>query len=122
MGGRIATQVVAKRLLAPEPAGVVCFGYPLHPPGRPDTRRDGHLPQVRCPILLLHGTRDPFGTPDEMRDLATRLPRATLHMANGGDHSLVSTRRRSEALDPAHAAALDTAASWMLGARVSCAP
>ena len=110
MGGRIASQVAAR--LTPLPAGLVFFGYPLHPPGRPTDRRDRHLAGTGCPMLFLHGTRDPFGTPDELRALAERLPRATLSLVEGGDHSLVSGRTRGAAPPDAIVA---IAARWIQG-------
>jgi predicted alpha/beta-hydrolase family hydrolase len=110
MGGRIASQVAAR--LTPPPAGLVFFGYPLHPPGRPTDRRDRHLAGTGCPMLFLHGTRDPFGTPDELRDLVARLPHATLSLVDGGDHSLVSGRARGAAAPDAIVA---VAAQWMQG-------
>jgi len=112
MGGRIASQAAAKGLFDPPPTGLVCFGYPLHPPGRPSQRRDRHLPLVTAPILFLHGTRDPFGTPDEMRELAGTLESATLEIIDGGDHSLVAPKKQ----DPSGASverALDVAAAWI---------
>jgi predicted alpha/beta-hydrolase family hydrolase len=112
MGGRIASQVAANDTFAPRPKGLVFFGYPLHPPGAPSRRRDRHLPAVRAPLLFLHGTRDPFGAPEEMRDLAATLEGAELHLVDDGDHSLVATRRR----DPAGQSvehAVDVAARWM---------
>jgi predicted alpha/beta-hydrolase family hydrolase len=93
MGGRIASQVAAR--LDPAPAGLVFFGYPLHPPGRPANRRDRHLPTIDRPMLFLQGTRDPFGSPDEMQALVARLPQATLSLVDGGDHSLVLSRARA---------------------------
>jgi len=112
MGGRISSQVAAKGAFDPAPAGLVFFGYPLHPPGRPDQRRDAHLGKVAVPMLFLHGTRDAFGTPDEMRELASRLPGATLEIIEGGDHSLVATKRADpEGLSLERA--MDLAARWM---------
>ena len=96
MGGRIASQVAARGGFDPPPAGLIFFGYPLHPPGKPSQRRDRHLPDITMPMLFLHGTRDPFGSADEMRALTSALPQATLHIIDGGDHSLVATK----ALDP----------------------
>jgi predicted alpha/beta-hydrolase family hydrolase len=92
MGGRIGSQVAAAGAFDPAPAGLVFFGYPLHPPGKPGQRRDAHLPRITAPMLFLHGTRDPFGTPAEMRALAAALPSSTLHVVEGGDHSLVAGR------------------------------
>ena len=112
MGGRIASQVAAKNGFQPAPAGLVFFGYPLHPPGKPEQRRDGHLPAIAQPMLFLHGERDPFGSPEEMTDLAGRLPASTLHIVPAGDHSLV-TRRKSKPGSDALEAAMDQAAGWM---------
>jgi predicted alpha/beta-hydrolase family hydrolase len=94
MGGRAATHVAADA--ADDPAlklsGIVLLGYPLHPPGRPDQLRDAHLPGVKCPMLFVQGTRDAFGTPDELKPvLARRLSpnavTAEIHEVDGGDHS-----------------------------------
>jgi predicted alpha/beta-hydrolase family hydrolase len=124
MGARIASQVAARERFAPKPAGLVFFGYPLHPPGKPAQRRDRHLPQIERPLLFLHGTRDPFGAADELRALVDDLPRARLEIVEGGDHSLSVPKRQ----DPAGQAldrAIDVAARWMtstMGARESTEP
>jgi predicted alpha/beta-hydrolase family hydrolase len=93
MGGRIASQVAARGGFDPAPAALAFFGYPLHPPNQPTKRRDAHLPAIGVPMLFLHGTKDPFGTADEMRALAESLPLATLELIDGGDHSLVVKRK-----------------------------
>ena len=95
-------------LFAPVPAGLVFFGYPLHPPGNPEQRRDRHLPQITIPMLFLQGTRDPFGTKEEMRELIDELPTSTLSLVEGGDHSLVTGRGK-----PVSAAVIDTVRDWM---------
>lgn len=110
MGGRIASQVAPR--LTPPAAGLVFFGYPLHPPGRPADRRDRHLPLVDRPMLFLHGTRDPFGSPEEIQTLADRLAGATLALVDGGDHSLVTGRGRAAA---APDEVIARAADWMRG-------
>ena len=107
MGGRIASMVAAKGGFSPAPAGLVFFGYPLHPPGAPEKRRDGHLPDIHVPMLFVHGTRDPFGSPDEMTTLVGGLPTATLHVVDRGDHSLVT--RRSQ---PVTGDVLDHVTQW----------
>jgi predicted alpha/beta-hydrolase family hydrolase len=111
MGGRIASQVAARGGFDPAPAGLVFFGYPLHPPGKAEQRRDAHLPTITVPMLFLHGTRDPFGTPDEMRDLVGGLgTRARLEIIDGGDHSLVAPKR----VDPSSLQrAIGIAAEWI---------
>jgi predicted alpha/beta-hydrolase family hydrolase len=108
MGGRIASQVAAKGGFSPAPAGLVFFGYPLHPPGKPEMRRDRHLPDITVPMLFLHGTKDPFGTREEMRELIDELPTATLTIVDGGDHSLVKGRGK-----PVSGELLDDVRRWM---------
>jgi len=111
MGGRIASQVAARQGFDPAPAGLVFFGYPLHPPGKPGQRRDRHLPQIAAPMLFLQGTRDPFGSPDEMRALTASLSTATLEIIDGGDHSLVAPKRQDSG---SLARAIDLASAWIL--------
>lgn len=108
MGGRIASQVAARGGFAPVPAGLVFFGYPLHPPGKPDMRRDRHLPDITVPMLFIHGTKDPFGTREEMRELIDELPTSTLTLVDGGDHSLVTGRGK-----PVSGDLLDGVRRWM---------
>lgn len=83
MGGRMAT-LVADELRV---RGVVCFGYPFHPPGQPARVRTAHLEALVTPMLILQGERDPFGTRD---DVATyRLSRSIrIEWLPDGDHSL----------------------------------
>lgn len=86
MGGRIASQVAAQHVDGI--AGLVCLGYPLHPPGKPDQLRDRHLPDITEPMLFVQGSRDEFGTAAEIRELLPRLnPRASLFDVHDGDHS-----------------------------------
>jgi uncharacterized protein len=86
MGGRIASQVAAQHVGGI--AGLVYLGYPLHPPGRPEQRRDAHLPDIAEPMLFVQGSRDQFGTADEIRKLLPTLnPGAQLFEVADGDHS-----------------------------------
>jgi predicted alpha/beta-hydrolase family hydrolase len=111
MGGRIATHVAAQRS-AGALRGVVCLGYPLHPPGRPEQRRDAHLPAIEEPLLFIQGTRDTFGTAPEIDALLPRLHRATLHAIQGGDHSFkVPGGKASQ--EPVFTGILDTVVQWM---------
>lgn len=91
MGGRIASQVAAQD--HPPIAGLVFLGYPLHPPGKPQQRRDAHLPAISEPTLFVQGSRDAFGTADEIRALLPRLAEAALFEVAGGDHSFKVTGR-----------------------------
>ena len=87
MGGRIASQVAAEDSKGVD--GLVFLGYPLHPPGRLDKMRDEHLPKIKAPMLFVQGSRDAFGTEEEIREIIKkhRLP-ATLFAIKNGDHSL----------------------------------
>lgn len=88
MGGRIATHLGARDI--PGLAGIVALGYPLRPPGRTVPDRAAHLALVHQPLLVVQGTRDGFGTPDDIRQAtaATAGP-VTVVSLEGGDHSFV---------------------------------
>ncbi len=98
MGGRMASMFVAS-LEAQDtprnrmPSGVVCLGYPFHPPGRPEKLRTEHLAGLRTPTLICQGTRDPFGTSDEVPGY-TLSPAIQVHWSEDGDHHL-SPRKKS---------------------------
>ncbi|MGH7780603.1 MAG: alpha/beta family hydrolase [Candidatus Binataceae bacterium] len=82
LGGRIASMVADEA----GAAGVVCLGYPFHPPGRPAQTRIKHLEVMRTAALILQGTRDSFGHPDEVRDY--QLSHAIrIEWLEDGDHS-----------------------------------
>lgn len=81
MGGRVAS-MLADELGA---QGFVCFGYPFHPPGKPEKTRTAHLQQLGCPGLIVQGTRDPFGKPQEVSDYALDSS-LQLHWLDSGDH------------------------------------
>jgi predicted alpha/beta-hydrolase family hydrolase len=117
MGGRIATQVAAADAGAPI-VGLVLLGYPLHPPGQPERRRDAHLPAVKRPMLLVQGSRDPFGTPQELEPLLASLhPRPTLHVVEGGDHSFKRSRCDAQAQAAIYEDVQRTLAEWMAATR-----
>jgi predicted alpha/beta-hydrolase family hydrolase len=113
MGGRIASQVAAAGLEGI--AGLVYFGYPLHPPGRPEQRRDAHLPAIRIPMLFIQGTRDEFGTSAEIQALLPRLAAsAELVEIADGDHSFKTrTKITGRKPDAALVDAFDAAAAFM---------
>jgi predicted alpha/beta-hydrolase family hydrolase len=114
MGGRIATQVAARR---DDLAGVVLLGYPLHPPGKPQQLRVAHLPQVRAPMLFVQGSKDPFGSPDELRSRIPQLsePRrgSRLVVVEGGDHSLAPRKRSGQTLEQSLARVADEVAAFI---------
>ena len=83
MGGRIASMVADEQKVA----GLVCLGYPFHPPGKPERLRTAHLGSIATPTLIVQGTRDQFGTRDEVTsyELAKQI---SFHWAEDGDHNL----------------------------------
>jgi len=88
LGGRIGTHLAAK---GADCAGLVLFGYPLHPPGQPERVRSEHFPAIVQPALFLQGTRDALCDLELLRKaLQTYGGKATLAVIEGGDHSLQS--------------------------------
>ena len=108
MGGRVAS-MVADEVGA---AGLVCLGYPFHPPGRPTTLRVDHLRELATPALVLQGTRDTFGTPEEVAGypLAAGI---TVHWLEDGDHSLKPRKRSGRTLEQNLAEAADQIAGFL---------
>jgi uncharacterized protein len=87
MGGRVASMAADALFDAGRIAGLVCLGYPFHPPGRPTQLRTAHLKGLKTPTLIVQGTRDEFGVPDEVAtyDLS---PSIELLWLEDGDHDL----------------------------------
>ena len=85
MGGRIASHIVAEGFPT---AGLLFLSYPLHPPGQPDRLRDAHLGKIIVPMLFLQGSQDSFAQPELLAKTIRKLPTATLHVVEGGDHGL----------------------------------
>jgi hypothetical protein len=112
MGGRICSLAVGDAD-DPLPAlGLVLLGYPLHPPGKPDQLRVEHFPRLRVPCLFVSGTRDAFGTPDELQQHAKTITGAVRwHWIDTADHGFKPLKSSGttpkEALDTAAAAVVD---------------
>lgn len=83
MGGRIASMVADEMGVD----SLVCLGYPFHPPGKPEKLRTAHLETLTTPALFVQGTRDPFGTHDEVPGYPLS-PAIRIHWSQDGDHSL----------------------------------
>jgi predicted alpha/beta-hydrolase family hydrolase len=112
LGGRIASMIadeVAARAL-------VCFGYPFHPPGQPSRLRTKHLEALKTPALILQGTRDAFGGPEEVSGYGLS-PAIRVEWLEGGDHSFKPPAKsgRTEAENVERAVAL--AADFLLSNR-----
>jgi hypothetical protein len=92
-GGRQASM-----LLADDPAvasALLLLSYPLHPPGRPESARTGHLPRLGVPVLFVHGTSDPFGTIADLDKARSLIPSRTELLAVDAAHDLGQNRRRA---------------------------
>ena len=115
MGGRIASQCAAKGAI--DPKGLVFLGYPLHPPKKPEQRRDRHLPKVKAPMLFVQGSRDVFGTSEEIAPLVTALtttaPGTRFFAIDGGDHSHAVPKRAGVPQEQVYETIADTIVEWM---------
>jgi predicted alpha/beta-hydrolase family hydrolase len=115
MGGRMASHLAAQG--EPDLAGLVFLGYPLHPPGKPSQLRSEHLPRISAPMLFVQGTRDPFGTPDELAPiLAKRSPRIVVFPVEGGGHSFEVPRRGGKTQDEVIRSVFDRVAAFVRSA------
>ena len=87
MGGRVASMVADDLLSRGEIAGLLCLGYPFHPPGKPESLRTQHLAELKTPTLICQGTRDEFGTREEVAGYALSGNIRILWLEDG-DHDL----------------------------------
>jgi uncharacterized protein len=130
MGGRIATHVAAQAIApegaagqvgrwpeAPLPNGVIAFGYPLAPPRSKRTGdRVTHLKQLKVPTLIVQGTRDPFGGPDEIMEAiadASPKPPVEILTIEGADHSFAVLKSSGREQAVVHAEIQDAVAAWI---------
>jgi predicted alpha/beta-hydrolase family hydrolase len=101
MGGRMCSLIAAGDDGEPPPSdlrGLVLISYPLHPPGKPEKLRVEHFPRIDVPTLFISGTKDTFGSPDELREWTSTLPRKAKvqhlfvegkgHDLKGADHTI----------------------------------
>jgi predicted alpha/beta-hydrolase family hydrolase len=86
-GGRQSSMVAAENPGVAD--GLLLLSYPLHPPGKPAQLRTGHFGSLRTPALFVHGTRDPFGTVDELKEAVKAIPAAArVQVVNGAGHGV----------------------------------
>jgi predicted alpha/beta-hydrolase family hydrolase len=96
-GGRQASMLVADEARLVD--GLLLFSYPLHPPGRPAELRTAHLPKLSVPTLFAHGTRDPFGSLDEIEAARRLIPtRTTVVAIQGAGHDLFRAPKRTDTI------------------------
>ena len=87
-GGRQATMLAAEQPQLVQ--GLLLLSYPLHPPRKPEAPRTAHFPELTTPALFVHGSRDPFGSLDEMKAALNLIPgQPTLLEVEGASHELL---------------------------------
>jgi predicted alpha/beta-hydrolase family hydrolase len=110
MGGRVASMVADELFAQGKIVGLVCLGYPFHPPGKPEQLRTAHLKRLATPTLICQGTRDPFGTREEV--LSYELsPAIAIDWLEDGDHDFKP--RKPLTLEANLDAATNDIAAWM---------
>jgi predicted alpha/beta-hydrolase family hydrolase len=108
MGGRIAS-MIADEVGA---TGVACLGYPFHPPGKPDQLRTAHLETLEAPTLIVQGTRDRFGTEEEVA-LYPLSPSIEIAWMGDGDHSFKPRKKSGRTLEENLEAAADAVVEFI---------
>jgi predicted alpha/beta-hydrolase family hydrolase len=108
MGGRIASMVADELGVA----GLVCLGYPFHPPGQPTKLRTEHLAGLKTPTLMVQGSRDTFGTEEEVKTYALSKVISVLTLPDG-DHSLVPRRASGHTAASHFASALEAVTRFL---------
>ena len=112
LGGRMTSLAAAQNMLDGV-RGLVFFGFPLHPPNQPGTKRAEHLRDVKSPMLFLQGTRDAFADLNLLRPICAELgPRVTLHVIETADHSFHVLKASGRADADVLQELAQTAAAW----------
>ncbi|XOV77830.1 MAG: alpha/beta family hydrolase [Aestuariibacter sp.] len=88
MGGRVASMILEES----EVQGGICFGYPFHPPGKPEKTRTEHLKELQKPLCIVQGQRDPFGKPEEIASYCLS-DAVQVHILEQGDHSFTTPKK-----------------------------
>ena len=92
--------------------GLALFAYPLHQPGHPERARVEHLTAVQVPTLFCSGTRDAFGSPDELQNAAGLVGASTTHFMEGADHGFAVLKRSGRTREEVFAEAVDVLVAW----------
>ena len=113
MGGRVASMIADELFEADRIAGLLCIGYPFHPIGKPERLRTEHLQHLRAPTLICQGTRDPFGSKDEVSEYGLSSA-IQMHWFEDGDHDLKPRKRVSGHTHADHIGSMGAAVSaWV---------
>jgi uncharacterized protein len=110
-GGRMASHAVLDRTLPA--AGLIFCSFPLHMPGKPDTKRAQHLPRIAKPMLFLSGTRDELANRELLEPLVASLPAASLHWLDTADHGYRVLKRQRVRKDSAFDEMADAARTFI---------
>jgi predicted alpha/beta-hydrolase family hydrolase len=110
MGGRIASMVHADGVKAD---ALVLFAYPLHPPGKPQQLRTEHLPSITARTLFVSGTSDAFASPQELRNAAALVTRASVHLLDGADHGFAVKKSSGRTKQDVWEEAVTAALQWL---------
>jgi uncharacterized protein len=112
MGGRMSSQAAAQNLL-PGVRGLVFFGFPLHPPNDPGTKRAEHLAEVRMPMLFLQGTRDTLADMKLLEPIVKKLGAlGKLHIIESANHGFHVLKRSGKTDESVLTELAQTAAAW----------
>lgn len=114
MGGRVASLLAAEPSVSERVAGAVAFGYPFHPPSRPERWRTEHFATLRRALCVVQGTRDPFGKPDEIVGQPFLSEVVQVQWLEGGDHDLRPLKRQPESQSDLIHRAATLAAAFMV--------
>jgi predicted alpha/beta-hydrolase family hydrolase len=110
MGGRISSHIVAAGV---EVDGLYFLGYPLHPPGRPEKKRDAHLYGIDHPMLFVEGTRDPFCPLKTLDQVRAKLRRSEMAVIDDGDHSFKVRKSSGRNTTDAWTEVVEAVANWI---------
>ncbi len=112
MGGRVASLVADEVFSSGLIAGIVCLGYPFHPVGKPEKLRTAHLRELTAPALICQGTRDPFGTTEDVTgyELSDQIK---IEWLEDGDHGFKPRKRSGVTLEQNMAQAIAATARFM---------
>lgn len=112
MGGRVASMAADGLYAEGRTSGLICLGYPFHPPDKPQNPRTAHLMNLQTPTLICQGSRDPFGTRKEVAayEISDRID---IFWLEDGDHDLKPRKRVSGFTASDHLASMaEWTADW----------
>lgn len=116
MGGRFCSMVVADEADPVRALGLLPLGYPLHPAGKPERRRDAHFPRISCPVLFVSGTRDALAPQAELTAAARAIPgTVTMHWLETADHGFRPLKASGQTIDAVLADVAVTCVTWVQG-------